>query len=75
MQASRITAWGVGEAATVRVTVSAVSPPSSAVTPSSPAVSSAAPSSEPPQAARDRHRVRPSSRASSFFFIILFLQY
>ena len=61
---SRITAWGVGEAATVRVTVSAASSPAVS------AVSSAAVSSVlPPQAARDRHRVRPSSRASSFFFM------
>ena len=48
------------------MTVSAASLPASVAAPSSAAPLSSA---EPPQAARDRHRVRPSSRASSFFFM------
>lgn len=60
---SRISAWGVGEAATFSVTVSAVSPLS---------VSSVVSVvSELPQAVRDADRARARIRLKNFLFIFI----
>ncbi|MPM36819.1 hypothetical protein SDC9_83422 [bioreactor metagenome] len=71
--AFRISAWGVGEAATFRVTVSAgleaAAEPDAEAEPAEPETAGA----EVPQAAREAVRPKASARASNFFFMV-FLQ-